>query len=163
MGEAWLGVNRMTTQLLDIACWVAALGSGLMAGLFFAFSVAVMPALARVPAAEGMRAMQTINRVIVNGWFLAVFLGTALACAATVVLGWGAMYLVAGALLYLVGCIGVTAAFNIPLNNELMRSGDDRVWARYLSIWTRWNHLRAVACLAATAMFYLAISPHSRS
>jgi uncharacterized membrane protein len=40
---------------------VAALGSGLMAGLFFAFSVSVMKTLARLPSGEGIAAMQCIN------------------------------------------------------------------------------------------------------
>jgi uncharacterized membrane protein len=59
---------------------VAALACGLMAGLFFAFSVAVMKALARLPSAEGIGAMQSINVAIINPLFLAVFFGTAAAC-----------------------------------------------------------------------------------
>jgi uncharacterized membrane protein len=59
---------------------VAALGCGLMAGLFFAFSVSVMKALARLPSAEGIAAMQSINVAIINPVFLAVFFGTAAAC-----------------------------------------------------------------------------------
>ena len=39
----------------------AAASCALMAGVFFAFSVAVMLALGRRPAAEGMAAMQAIN------------------------------------------------------------------------------------------------------
>jgi uncharacterized membrane protein len=63
--------------------WVAlltlcsALGSGLMAGVFFAFSTFVMRALARRPFAEGIEAMQEINRTVLNPWFLGVFFGTA--------------------------------------------------------------------------------------
>jgi uncharacterized membrane protein len=51
----------------------AALGTGLMAGLFFAFSVSVMRALASRPAAEGIAAMQAISRAILNPVFLVVF------------------------------------------------------------------------------------------
>ncbi len=58
----------------------AALGCGLMAGLFFAFSVSVMRALARLPAAEGIVAMQAINVAILNPVFLMAFFGTAAAC-----------------------------------------------------------------------------------
>ena len=60
---------------------LAALGSGLVAGLFFGFSTAVMKALARLPPAQGMKAMQDINVVILNPVFLAVFMGTALISA----------------------------------------------------------------------------------
>lgn len=36
---------------------IAALASALMGGVFFAFSSFVMPALGRIPPAEGIRAM----------------------------------------------------------------------------------------------------------
>jgi len=47
--------------LLLIVTLIAALGCGLMAGLFFAFSVSVMKSLARLPSAAGIAAMQFIN------------------------------------------------------------------------------------------------------
>jgi uncharacterized membrane protein len=40
---------------------ITALGCGLSAGALFAFSSFVMPALARLPASQGIAAMQTIN------------------------------------------------------------------------------------------------------
>ena len=59
---------------------IAALGSGLIAGVFFAFSTFVMKALARLAPAEGIAAMQSINVVVLNPWFLGAFFGTALGC-----------------------------------------------------------------------------------
>src|SRR5262245_19819654 len=89
---------------------VAALGCGLMAGLFFAFSAAVMKALARLPSAEGIGAMQSINVAIINPLFLAVFFGTAVACVLVIIIAsllrWhepGTIYLLIGGALYLVG------------------------------------------------------------
>ena len=70
--------------LLTLTC-VTALGCGLIAGLFFAFSIAVMQALARLPAAGGIAAMQSINSAILNPLFLAVFLGTAVGCALMII------------------------------------------------------------------------------
>ena len=72
----------MTTvnNLLSVITFSAALGSGLMAGLFFVFSNSVMKALAALPPDKGIAAMQAINVAIVNPLFLAVFLGTAAAC-----------------------------------------------------------------------------------
>lgn len=55
----------------------AAIGSGLMAGIFFAFSVFVMTALNRLPPAQGIAAMQFINVTILNPLFLLTFMGTA--------------------------------------------------------------------------------------
>jgi uncharacterized membrane protein len=59
---------------------VAALGSGLVPGIFFAFSNFVTKALARVRSAQGIAAMQSINVVVLNKWFFAVFFGTAVCC-----------------------------------------------------------------------------------
>jgi uncharacterized membrane protein len=146
----------------------AALGSGLMAGLFFAFSVSVMAALGRLPPAGGISAMQSINAVIVNPLFLFVFFGTAalsilLAIAALVRLSEpGALYLLTGSVIYLVGSILVTMVFNVPLNNALAAVKPDSdegesLWRRYLSVWRAWNHARTAACLAACALFILAL------
>ncbi len=52
----------------------ALLGCGLMAGLFFAFSVCVMKALAQLPPEKGIAAMQSINVTILNPVFFVVFL-----------------------------------------------------------------------------------------
>ena len=60
---------------------LTALGSALMAGTFFAFSNFVMPALGKLPAEQGLAAMQSINRVVLNPLFLSVFVGTAVAAA----------------------------------------------------------------------------------
>src|SRR5687768_13749063 len=71
---------------------LTALGSGLIGGVFFAFSTFVMRALARLPAAAGIAAMQGINVAVINPWFLVPFLGTAVAGVALAVWGvvaWG--------------------------------------------------------------------------
>lgn len=70
----------MKETLLFALRLVSALGSGLIAGVFFAFSTFVMTALARRPPAEGMAAMQAINVAVLNPLFLGVFVGTAVTC-----------------------------------------------------------------------------------
>ena len=155
-------------MLLALAL-VAALGCGLMAGTFFAFSVFVMRALGRLPAAQGIAAMQSINIAVVNPWFMTVFLGTGCVCALTMVLAlthWrdpAAGYLLAGAALYLVGTVLVTMACNVPLNNALAalapasEEGAD-LWANYLRTWTQWNHVRTLAGLGAACLFSMALA-----
>lgn len=144
----------------------AALGSALIAGTFFIFSAAIMSALGRLSAAEGLRAMQSINLVILNPVFLGVFLGTAVVSAALLILGLfrlgqpGWSFLFAGAALYLIGSIFVTMFFNVPMNNalEAAQAGTaegDAVWQNYLRNWTYWNHVRTIASLASTALFIL--------
>jgi len=58
---------------------VSALGCGLIAGVFFAFSTFVMKALAGLPTAQGIAAMQSVNVAVLNGWFFSAFFGTAAA------------------------------------------------------------------------------------
>ena len=105
----------------------SALGCGLIAGVFFAFSAFVMSALGRLQPAQGIAAMQSINITVINPWFMAAFLGTAAACsflAVSSLLKWhqpGAAYLLIGSLLYLVGTLGVTIVFNVPLNDALAK------------------------------------------
>jgi uncharacterized membrane protein len=66
--------------VLPVVALLGAVGSGLMAGLFFAFSTSVMPGLRRLPPADGAAAMQQMNRTILNPLFGVVFGGTALLC-----------------------------------------------------------------------------------
>jgi uncharacterized membrane protein len=144
----------------------AALGAGLVAGIFFAFSAFIMTALGRLPAEAGISAMQSINVAVLNPVFFFVFFGTAVAAlilAIAALAGWGqSSYLLAGALLYLAGTIFVTMAFNVPLNNRLAGSSAKSsegasIWKTYLSTWTAWNHVRTIAALAACALFILAL------
>jgi uncharacterized repeat protein (TIGR03806 family) len=153
---------------LELATLCAALGSGLIAGVFFAFSSFVMPALGRILPAQGIAAMQAINVVVLNRSFLGVFVGTAAAC---LVLGVGALlnWSVPGAglrlmasVLYLGGCFLVTRAGNLPLNDALAALPAESakaasLWQRYLVDWTLWNHVRTAASLGAAALFTLAL------
>lgn len=149
------------------AVLAAAVGSGLMAGIFFTFSVVVMPALQRRPAAEGMAAMQTMNVVIVNPLFAVLFVGTGVASAASIVLlligpaRAGEPAAAAGGVLYLVGALVVTGAANVPRNDALdaadpVRADGADLWTRYLREWTAWNHVRTASTTAALALFVLA-------
>ncbi|SDG17542.1 Uncharacterized membrane protein [Lentzea fradiae] len=126
---------------------IAATATGLMTGLFFAFSVAVMPGLADLPPKHGRAAMHRINARIQNPLFLLVFLGTAVLCGVEVFTGRAV-----GGLLYLAGAFVLTMVVNVPLNNRLERTD---CWPEYLRTWTRWNHLRGLACLASTVSLLL--------
>jgi uncharacterized membrane protein len=148
---------------------IATLGCGLVAGVFFAFSAFVMRALARRPAHEALTAMQAINVTVLNPWFLGVFLGTGMVCAAALahaVTLWpsrSAALLTAGSLLYLLGTVLVTMTCNVPRNERLARlSAADpaaqSAWREYVDGWTRWNHVRTVASLAAAAAFAVALT-----
>jgi uncharacterized membrane protein len=156
------------SDLKSILIVVSALGSGLVGGIFFAFSSFIMKALARVPPAQGIAVMQSINLTVLNTWFFGVFFGTGACCLAlgiSSLFRWekpAACYLLAGSLLYLIGTIIVTIACNVPLNDALAAvdpsSADaGRVWTDYLKKWTAWNHLRTGAALAAAALFIVGL------
>src|SRR4030081_3708028 len=107
----------MSNRLFTILILFSALGSGLMAGVFFAFSTFVMKALSRLPAAQGIAAMQSVNVVAVTPAFMTALFGTAAACGVLAVYSlsqWhkrGSGYLLVGCLSYLLGAILVTALF----------------------------------------------------
>lgn len=155
-------------QLLTISTLLAALGCGLIAGAFFAFSSFVLAALARLPAPAGIAAMQSIIAAIKTPLFLVVFFGTAalaglLGIAAP--LRWsepGALYLLIGSLLYLNGPFGVTLLKNLPLNNKLAATKPEgkesaRTWEEFRAAWGLWNHARWIGALGASAAFILAL------
>ncbi|WP_228122529.1 anthrone oxygenase family protein [Saccharothrix syringae] len=133
---------------------IAALGCGTMAGVFFAFSAMVVPGLRRATPAEGVAAMRAINAAVLNPAFLGVFLGTAVASVLAAFGGDPRAW--AGAALYLLGGIVLTAAYHVPRNDELERVATPEYWARYLREWVPANHVRALASLAASAAFVLA-------
>lgn len=155
-------------RLLHATTFISVLGTGLVAGVFFAFSSFVMGALGRLPAANGISAMQSINTVVLNPLFLGVFMGTAVLCLAlalSAIMRWsepGAAYLLAGSALYVIGTFVVTIALNVPLNDQLaavnpQSSEGAAVWVRYLADWTMWNHVRTGAALMASACLIKAL------
>ena len=156
-------------MLITGLLWFSALGCGLLAGLYFAFSTFIMTALDRIGQVAGIAAMNAINVTIVQSLFMPVFLGTTATSAILAVAAlfrWsepGAMVMAAGGVLYVVGMFFVTMIFNVPLNNALAAADPASheaasLWARYLTDWTLWNHVRTVASTVACALFIAAIA-----
>lgn len=158
----------MNTPIITFGLGLLILGSAVMAGLFFVFSNFAMNSFARIRPEAGISAMQAINVTIVNPWFLALFLGTALGSVAIAVPALfqmshpASVWILAGALFYCIGCIVVTGACNVPLNNLLAAvdpaSADGlEMWNRYLREWLPWNHVRTVATTLAGAAYLVAL------
>jgi len=146
---------------------LSVLGCGLVSGIFFSFSTFVMKALARIPAAQGISAMQSINITVINPWFMVPFMGTAVACFIimfSALTRWsdaGTAYLLSGSLTYLMGTFLVTIIFNVPLNNALEsvepESPDgERLWKNYVASWASWNHVRTIASGTASVLLLFA-------
>lgn len=158
----------MPDRAMVALTFCAAIGSGLVAGIFFAFSSFVMSALGRLPPQQGVAAMQSINVTVLNAGFLLAFFGTGLVCVALAIgstFRWhepGGKLILAASLIYLVGCIGVTMFGNVPLNRALavLQAGTPEaasLWSRYLVEWTAWNTVRTVAPLVSAALFIAAL------
>jgi uncharacterized membrane protein len=163
-------MNRRYGRALTVG---ATVGSGLAAGVFFAFSTFVMTALERLPDRQGLRAMQEINDAAPTPWFVVPWLGTAAVCVALVEISLrrrseaSAPYVVAGSALYLVGTI-VTFAYHIPMNDDLAlvdpnSAGAASAWNDYQTAWTAWSHVRTLAFLAAAILFAVALVTSRRS
>jgi uncharacterized membrane protein len=156
-------------QTTFVVAILAALGTGLLAGNFFAFSAYLMKALGGLSAERGITAMQAITAAIKGPLFLVVFFGTTALAAALcgiALLQWGQpgqCYLFAGALLFLIGTFLVTMMRNAPLNAALARATPDTkegrdVWKRFQASWGLWNQVRMLTALLACACFILALT-----
>lgn len=149
--------------------WFTAISVGLMAGIYFTFSVFVMRSLDTIEAPAGMLAMQSINRIIVKSFFLPIFFLSSLAGVVLAVIGGldlaapGAVGMLLGGGLYVIGMFVVTVVGNVPLNNRLEATAADgpdgtAMWTLYLEKWTRWNHVRTIACTGSLVFLILAIA-----
>lgn len=141
----------------------ATVAMGLIAGVFYVFACAVMPALARSDDRVFVEVMRNINDVIQNPVFFLSFMGALVLTAVaawqvrgTSYRGWVWAGLAAYALAFL-----VTVAFNIPLNNGLADTADVGVArAHFESAWVGWNVVRAVlstvgvGCLVRAVVLY---------
>jgi uncharacterized membrane protein len=156
------------SRLVHWALLAAALGCGLNAGVTFAFSAFVMPALDRLAPAQSIAAMQSMNKLAPAPPFGPLVGATALACAGLLVwavVSWGeraAPWIAAGAALFLLGWMLVTFAGNIPLNDALdsldpQAADAAKQWRDYYGDWMPLNHLRTVAALAATGLLTVAL------
>ncbi|MFG2484839.1 DUF1772 domain-containing protein [Streptomyces virginiae] len=107
----------------------ATITTGLISGLFYAFTVAVMPGLTRSSDKTLVETMQNINKAILNGWFILAYLGAPLLTAATLALHAAdpdtrdAIIPLAAALAAYVATMAITGRINIPLNNALEQAG----------------------------------------
>lgn len=126
-------------------------GTGLVGGVYAAFSIMVIPALRRLPDAEAAAAMIAINRAAERGPFLVLFGGTAIAAAALGATAVGrpvtSDLAVAGASL---ASTAITFAVNVPMNRRLDTDGAT-FWPTYTRRWTRCNTARALAATIAVA------------
>jgi uncharacterized membrane protein len=148
------------------AGWVlgaATVAMGLIAGVFYIFACAIMPALARSDDRVFVEVMRNINDVIQNPVFFLSFMGALLLTSTSAWQVRGRPYRVwvwAGLGAYALAFF-VTVAFNIPLNNGLASTADvGAARERFEDAWVGWNVVRAglstvgVGCLVRALVLY---------
>jgi len=158
----------MLEAFLTAVLWFCAVGCGLMAGVYFAFSAFIMASFARIETSAGILAMQSINDVILRSAFMPLFFATSLAAFGVSLAALpdmtrpGALSMFGAGMLYVAGMFLCTIFFNVPLNNKLKDADSHsaygaEVWDRYLRQWTRWNHVRTIASTLSSIFFFIAI------
>ena len=159
MLELWQGITLVAATLL----------TGLMAGLYFAFSIAVLPGLRRCDDATFVVAMRSVNRRILNAPFGLAFVGAPLVIlvAGALHLGGEATHVIfwtlAAFLLYAL-TLGITFRVNVPLN-DLLETGDEEAQgarAHFERRWRRWNHARTLLNTAALGCLAWALVLHGQ-
>jgi uncharacterized membrane protein len=147
------------TRTWEILAAATTVGSGLLAGVFFAFSAFVMSGLERLPDPAGAAAMRSINVTAQRPPLMLALFGVSALCVTMIVRAlatWsqpGAAWLLIGAALTVAGALGVTAVINVPLNNRL--DAGTITWSHYLAAWDPANHARTILCLAGSAVLLI--------
>ncbi|MEN2740394.1 anthrone oxygenase family protein [Microbacterium sp. X-17] len=119
----------MHTVIPTIVLAVGLVLNALMAGLYFAFSTAIVPGLARTEDRAYVTSMQRIDESIENPLFLTVFAGALVVPVVAVFLHLedavrGRLpWIIAGTVLYGMTVI-ITGAVNRPLNKRLRATGN---------------------------------------
>jgi uncharacterized membrane protein len=159
------------TELRAISLLAATLTMGLVAGVFALYAHTIMPGLKKTDDRTFVTAFQSLDRAIINPWFMAGgFLGALVFTLAAAVahLGQDALpWIVAALVLYAIAFV-ITIAVNVPLNDALKAAGDPDRIADLAAVrerfdearWAAFNLVRVVtsttafACLAWALVVY---------
>ena len=151
----------------------ATITMGLVAGVFVLYAHTIMPGLKRTDDRTFVTAFQSLDRAIINPWFMAGgFLGAlvlTLAAAVTHLGQDGLPWILAALVLYLAAFV-ITIAVNVPLNDAIKAAGDPAAIADLAGVrahfdearWAAWNRVRAVASTSAFACLAWALVLYGR-
>ncbi|MFW6869450.1 DUF1772 domain-containing protein [Nocardioides sp. CPCC 206347] len=146
----------MSETIGNTALVTGTVAAGLIAGIFFCFSTAVMPGLAGTDDRTFVHAMQEINKAILNPVFLLLFVAPIPALAVAAFTGPSRIWVIAALALYVV-CFGITMAGNVPLNDALLAVGQTdaptTLKAAREAFEDPWNRLHLIRTVALVAAF----------
>lgn len=154
----------MFEQTLSITLILTTVATGLVAGVFLSFSDFIMRALRASSEQSGAEAMQQINQQVYRSTFMVLLLGLvpfSLALGvigAIYVPGTSGIFLISGALFYVLGVFLTTVVCNVPMNKKLDAMALQDVatpvyWRDYAQRWTQWNHVRSATAAMATLAY----------
>ena len=156
----------MEISIKSITLFTSILLTGLSAGLFYAWSVSVIPGTRKVPDLTYLETMQSINRAILNPAFFLIFFGSLIFLAISTIqqyqTGLTFWILLAASISYLIGTFGVTAFGNVPLNNsldvvKLSKLGLSEIINMRQLYELSWNRLHTIRTIFAVLSFILSL------
>jgi uncharacterized membrane protein len=161
-------MNRKRMLLL-----ITTIVTGLIAGLFYSWSISVTKGLALLPDREYLTAFQQLNRAILNPLFLIGFMGLVFLLPITTWTQYHrppspAFWLLAAATtIYLIGVMGITMLGNVPMNESLDAFNVDvatpaQLAAKRLAFESRWNFLNNIRTGCCLGSFILTVAAHQR-
>ncbi len=150
-------------NLRTVILLLATTTTGLMAGLFYAYTISVNRGLARLKDADYLAAMQSINVAIQNPVFFLSFFGAPIFLVIAVIIhiedigSVKFILLLAACVIYILGSFGITVVANVPRNEKLAKlnieaaSEVERAAARidFERPWNYWNLVRTIASVTA--------------
>ena len=154
---------------------LATMATGFVTGVFALYGNTLMPGLRATDDRTFVGAFQSIDRAIINPWFMSCFFGALILTGLAAVLLFGSSgraalpWTAVAFLLYLVVVV-LTVAVNVPLNDAIKAAGDpDRIGdlaavrrAFDEGKWTAWNLVRVVLNTSAFGCLLVALIMYGR-
>ena len=156
----------MEYTIKSFTLFTAILLTGLSAGLFYAWSVSVIPGTRSLVDITYLKSMQSINRAILNPAFFLIFIGSPLTLAASTIqqinTGTPFYFLLAATIVYMLGTFGVTVFGNVPLNDaldvlNLAELKEAKLVEFRTSYEQEWNRLHLIRTVFAVLSFLLSL------
>jgi uncharacterized membrane protein len=160
--------NGSKMNMNTIILIITTFSSGLIAGLFYAWSISVTPGLAKVSDANYLQAFQSMNKAILNPVFFIIFMGLVILLPLLSFLHYSTPLtaqiwcILAASVLYLVGVMAVTIFGNVPLNNTLEVLQIDSMSPEQLASFRlgfekKWNNLNIIRTICSSLSFVILI------
>lgn len=147
---------------------VTVTSTGLIAGLYYAWSCSVIPGIGKLSDVNYLSAIQSMNKEILNPVFFASFMGTLILLPVCTWLHYKSgmsttfWLLLAASLIYAIGSFGVTMVGNVPLNNTMDKFNVSSATIESMikqrqNFEIPWNKLHSIRTFATVVSFVLTI------